>query len=554
MFTVPVHEDDCKRCPYERICIMCFTLSLGVTLVFVVPSLTVLQSKDAGQVVSVMSKTEQRKLLLRAKVRCYRKMVRVLNTTSQDPRDGPAPCVVAWDDILCWDETPPGTMAQQTCPDYVNGFNKNEFARRYCDENGSWWVNPANNYTWTNFSACEKPAIDLRYHADIANKLRLLYTVGYSVSLSALVVAVIIMLCCRRLKSKSNILHINLFIAFILRASVSFLKDLLFKGVGLDMDVRLKSDGTYEFLDGPHWQCKLLFCLFNYTITASIMWIFIEGLYLHMLIYRTLSTERNGVSFYIVLGWVLPLVFLIPWIVVKAVLENTYCWNIQTRSEFLWILKGPGIAVVLINFFFFLDIFRILFLRARANQRHLGKAKYKKLAKFILVLIPLFGLMYIILIVAFPAEFTQDDYNLFYLYIEMGYNSFQGFLLALLFCFLNEEVHAEIKKMWYRHKSRRADDATFTKSLGASSWRKSSGSKSSPASERRQGDCSRQKVGSTCSCDHDKSDHLLKKALIANAKRVVSEHNTEGDQGGGNSIESAAISRDITACSCAADV
>ena len=52
-----------------------------------------------------------------------------------------------------------------------------------------------------------------------------------------------------------------------------------------------------------HWECRLLVSVFVYSICVSQMWIFIEGLYLHVLIYRTLSTERRGVRLYVMLGW-----------------------------------------------------------------------------------------------------------------------------------------------------------------------------------------------------------------------------------------------------------
>lgn len=57
------------------------------------------------------------------------------------------------------------------------------------------------------------------------------------------------------------------------------------------------------FCHSQHWECRLLQTIFMYTICASQMWIFVEGLYLHMLIYKTWSTERNGARPYIILGW-----------------------------------------------------------------------------------------------------------------------------------------------------------------------------------------------------------------------------------------------------------
>lgn len=52
-----------------------------------------------------------------------------------------------------------------------------------------------------------------------------------------------------------------------------------------------------------HWECKLIVVLFMYSVASSMMWIFMEGLYLHMLVHKTLFTERNGIRLYVMFGW-----------------------------------------------------------------------------------------------------------------------------------------------------------------------------------------------------------------------------------------------------------
>ncbi|CAG5129564.1 unnamed protein product, partial [Candidula unifasciata] len=274
------------------------------------------------------------------------------------------------------------------------------------------------------------------------------------------------------LKSKSNTLHLNLFLAFILRASFSFAHRILFvNGLGLKMDLEKKSDGTYAFNhQGLHWQCRLLQTSFMYTICASQMWIFVEGLYLHMLIYRTLSTESNGVRPYIILGWVLPLAVVLPWVFVKALVDNTLCWNVTSNHLYIWILHGPMLATVLLNFVFFLNISRVLCSRVRSSQRHMGRSKYRHLVKFIIVLVPLFGVFYIIITLAFPLGYASR-FDIKQMYVEQTYNAFQGLILALLFCFLNKEVHSEIKRIWWRRRTRKRD-SVFTRSYVLSSFKR----------------------------------------------------------------------------------
>uniref|UniRef100_A0A2C9JDG7 G-protein coupled receptors family 2 profile 2 domain-containing protein n=1 Tax=Biomphalaria glabrata TaxID=6526 RepID=A0A2C9JDG7_BIOGL len=385
-------------------------------------------------------------------------------------------CGIVWDNVMCWNATRPNTVATMRCPGYIDRFDTSEFAEKTCTENGTWFVHSVLNTSWTNYNNCiHRPVdVDISSHIEIADNLILLYTIGYSVSLVSLLVAVIIMLNWRRLHCKSNTLHINLFIAFILRAAMSFMKDRLFVGgLGLPQDIKRSEDRTLIFLDeGPHWECRTLFVLLMFAISASQTWMLMEGLYLYLLVHKTMVTERLGVKPYIVLGWLLPWTFLTPWIIVKYIYENKFCWNMQSNPVYFWILKGPWTAVVLINFFFFLDIIRALVTRVRNNQRHAGRSQYRKFGKFILVLIPLFGIMYIVLNFAFPSEVMLGDYNVIYMYIEMCYNSFQGFILALLFCFLNEDVHSEMRRSWQQHRSRRYNSNIFNRSLaGGSSCR-----------------------------------------------------------------------------------
>ncbi|CAL1527370.1 unnamed protein product, partial [Lymnaea stagnalis] len=87
----------------------------------------------------------------------------------------------------------------------------------------------------------------------------------------------------RRLHCPRNTIHLNLFLAFVLRALLSFLKDsLLVIHLGLRNDVIEVSPGQFIFdPTGSHWQCKMLFTTFNYVQLTSSTWVFLEGLYLY---------------------------------------------------------------------------------------------------------------------------------------------------------------------------------------------------------------------------------------------------------------------------------
>ncbi|KAM4550381.1 calcitonin gene-related peptide type 1 receptor isoform 1-T2 [Fundulus diaphanus] len=81
--------------------------------------------------------------------KCLRKM-------KQDPafnKAGPY-CGRNWDGWLCWDDTPAGTYASQSCPDYFSDLNPKEMATKFCAEDGQWFHHPGSNMTWTNYTRC----------------------------------------------------------------------------------------------------------------------------------------------------------------------------------------------------------------------------------------------------------------------------------------------------------------------------------------------------------------------------------------------------------------
>ncbi|XP_041823128.1 calcitonin gene-related peptide type 1 receptor [Melanotaenia boesemani] len=63
-------------------------------------------------------------------------------------------CSRNWDGQLCWDDTPAGTYASQSCPDYFSDLKPTEKATKYCGEHGQWFRHPDNNMTWTNYTLC----------------------------------------------------------------------------------------------------------------------------------------------------------------------------------------------------------------------------------------------------------------------------------------------------------------------------------------------------------------------------------------------------------------
>ncbi|XP_056008386.1 secretin receptor-like isoform X2 [Ostrea edulis] len=396
----------------------------------------------------VISLEDQERLRDKEQIRCLRKMLFGPHLN----RD--LYCNSTWDKITCWPDTLPNTTVYIQCANYINGFYVNNFASRRCMPDGQWYINPLLNRTWTNYSQCYNKRI-ITNEARVGTLLethmehiRLMFNIGYGLSFATLTVAVFIMIYFKRLHCPRNTVHLNLFIAFMLRALLSLLKEnLLVQGLGLPSDVEQTPYQTVIFIEeGPHWECKMLFTIFYYVLMASYMWIFVEGLHLHTLIMVSVFSERSSVKWYLCIGWAVPLLFIIPWVVIRVLLENVYCWNTNPSPGYMWILKGPVVLVTVINFIFFMNILRALFTKMKTPiSKTAKKHKYRRLAKSTLVLIPLFGVHYVVFL-GLPDQNVEPQAEVIKLYFEMFLNSFQGLLVATLFCFMNNEVQMEIMK------------------------------------------------------------------------------------------------------------
>lgn len=72
--------------------------------------------------------------------------------------------------------------------------------------------------------------------------------IGYTTSLTTLIVAMIIFSLLRKLRNPRNRLHMHLFTSFIMRAFMALLKDWLFvDGLGLPWDI-VQVDGINTFV------------------------------------------------------------------------------------------------------------------------------------------------------------------------------------------------------------------------------------------------------------------------------------------------------------------
>ncbi|XP_051530958.1 vasoactive intestinal polypeptide receptor 1-like [Myxocyprinus asiaticus] len=351
-------------------------------------------------------------------------------------------CLIEWDGVNCWPTVSVGESVSVSCPPPL--LKSHDFIiTRTCTSQG--WSRQSVPYYTACFQDNSTEQEDTAgQRQEYFAMVKLMYTVGYGVSIGSLCIAVFIFCIFRKLLCTRTYIHLNLFSTFILRALAVLIKDAV-----------LFADETVNHCTVSTILCKAAVAFFQYCVLANFCWLLVEGLYLHTLLVFTFALKRTFFWWYTLIGWGTPSVTVIIWTFLKHKYDNQGCWD-DLDSGYWWIIKIPILISVLVNFLVFVNISRIIVVKTKTPESNGGDRRlYRRLAKSTLLLIPLFGVHYIVFAL-FP-EHVGLEARLFF---ELVLGSFQGFVVALLYCFLNSEVQNEISKVIAKYKSR-TENSTF---------------------------------------------------------------------------------------------
>ncbi|KPP66230.1 hypothetical protein Z043_115293 [Scleropages formosus] len=183
-------------------------------------------------------------------------------------------CPPGWDGLICWPRGFPGKVTKVPCPTYQIFFER----------------------------------------------LYTMYTVGYAVSFSSLLVAIFIIGYFRRLHCTRNYIHMHLFVSFMMRAVSIFVKDrVVHPNVGLqEFDTVLmdnfQTNSVAPVDKSQYIGCKITVLLFIYFLATNYYWILVEGLYLHSLIFMAFFSDTKYLWGFTLVGWGEILFFFVfPW-------------------------------------------------------------------------------------------------------------------------------------------------------------------------------------------------------------------------------------------------
>ncbi|XP_047424816.1 vasoactive intestinal polypeptide receptor 2-like [Mugil cephalus] len=343
-----------------------------------------------------------------------------------------AGCSGEWDNVSCWHSAAVGEVVTLPCPSsFLLLFGKNGKLSRNCTENGWSSVYPVISVAcWSDNT--DEPSELVFYRA-----VQILSTLGHSLSLITLLTSTVIICLFRRLHCMRNYIHLNLFVSFMLRAVAVLTKDTL-----LFSEDETTDCSTQPSLVG----CKASLVFFNYFVMANFFWLLVEGLYLHMLLI-IIHTYSTRLSVYMLIGWGIPLVFMVVWIICRINMEDTRCWEVNDNPVPDRLINWPIMASIIINFLLFISIIRILVQKLRCTD--VGgndQSQYRRLAKSTLLLIPLFGVNYVLFF--YLLEPDNPKLKKIKIIFDLGLGSFQGLIVAVLYCFLNSEVQSELRRTW----------------------------------------------------------------------------------------------------------
>ncbi|CAG5896554.1 unnamed protein product [Menidia menidia] len=354
---------------------------------------------------------------LRAREICSQ--TRMSEAQNQTEQNG---CKTEWDEIGCWLRADVGQVVNVSCSEVFQHLSSNQgYVYRNCTADGWSEMYPPYEEACV-FSDDSEPESETSY----LYTFRQVYTVGYATSLISLITAIVVFAAFRKFRCTRNYIHINLFSSFVLRASAVFIKDTV-----------LFSDETLDHCSMSTTACKSAVAFFQFSILANYFWLLVEGMYLQTLLALTFVSQRKYFWWYILIGWGLPSMVLILWVLTRFFYDDRGCWDDTDNVGIWWIIKGPITASLLVNIVIFINVIRILVQKLKSSAIHGNNdtGHFMRLAKSTLFLIPLFGMHYTVF--AFLPENTGVAARL---YIELGLGSFQGFVVALLYCFMNGEV------------------------------------------------------------------------------------------------------------------
>ncbi|ROT84638.1 putative diuretic hormone 44 receptor, partial [Penaeus vannamei] len=178
-----------------------------------------------------------------------------------------------------------------------------------------------------------------------------IFYIGNSLSLVAVTLALWIFISFKDLRCLRNTIHTNLLFTYLLHN--------LFWIVYASVQTMVNESIGCTF-----------FVALSYFNLTNFMWMFVEGLYLYMLVVKTFSVENIKLRVYTLIGWGIPVAIIITWVILKSNLTVAHTGPeagvdvegllrtcpLMPVSHVDWIQKVPVLFFLSTNFIFLMRI------------------------------------------------------------------------------------------------------------------------------------------------------------------------------------------------------
>ncbi|CAG7728829.1 unnamed protein product [Allacma fusca] len=241
---------------------------------------------------------------------------------------------------------------------------RNASVPKICDANGTWAKYLNSHREWTNYSTCSNHALET--HKKKAN----VHVMAYTVSIIALIPALIIFFSYSQLRVHRIILHQNLFISFLING----LFVIAVKTFIILNDLNSDKDAIQVSNQNTVW-CRLLFIMTKYSRLTNYMWMFCEGYYLHKLIAAAFAEQESLLVFYLI-GWVFPIIPTAIYAGLRLYDANEKCWVIPEET-YEWVVNIPSLLSLLANLGFTIHIIYVLVMKLRASHSTNEPSQYR---------------------------------------------------------------------------------------------------------------------------------------------------------------------------------
>ncbi|CAG5958685.1 unnamed protein product [Menidia menidia] len=265
-----------------------------------------------------------------------------------------------------------------------------------------------------------------------------LYTLGHSLSLVALTTGSAILCLFRKLHCTRNYIHLNLFVSFILRAVAVLVKDdILFNRssqCSSQPSLKLRCPDV-----GGNDQSQ-------YKRLAKSTLLLIPLFGIHYVVFVSLGesiAEDYKIFFDLALGSFQGLVVAILYCFLNSEVQGELKRKWQSVCLNCHLGRNPHLSGAFTSRNGSEQTMNSHHRGSRAQSILQSETTVLRLAKSTLLLIPLFGIHYVVFVSL--GESIAEDYKIFF---DLALGSFQGLVVAILYCFLNSEVQGELKRKW----------------------------------------------------------------------------------------------------------